>query len=169
MLRGIRQTVQHEGGDGTYEDVDGGENLIEYEKITAGFALTREEMSRGSFETIVAQLDEVAETFAEAQSRILLSTVSEAAGSVGNVVDAKGKLTKEAFLELLHKMQWSFDPHTGEHQHPMMVVHPETLEKIKHDLESWERDPEFLAEMSAIEQQQRLDWRDRESRRRLAD
>ena len=62
--------------------------------------MTRDEMRNGSFQTIVSKFDDIAETFAEAQSQILFATVSEAAESVGNVVDAKGKLTKEAFLEL---------------------------------------------------------------------
>ena len=67
--------------------------------------MTRDEMRNGSFQTIVSKFDDIAETFAEAQSQILFATVSEAAESVGNVVDAKGKLTKEAFLELLGKVE----------------------------------------------------------------
>ena len=55
--------------------------------------MTRDEMRNGSFQTIVSKFDDIAETFAEAQSQILFATVSEAAESVGNVVDAKGKLT----------------------------------------------------------------------------
>ena len=54
----------------------------------------------GASKRSFSKFDDIAETFAEAQSQILFATVSEAAESVGNVVDAKGKLTKEAFLEL---------------------------------------------------------------------
>ena len=169
ILKEIRQTVQHEGREGTYEDVDGRESPIEYKEVAAGFSLTRDEMRQPNFQLVVSKFAEMAETFAEEQSKMLFATVSEAAESVGNVVDAKGKLTKEAFLELMRKMQGSFNPQTGEPQRPTMVIHPDTLAKIKDDLESWEQDPEFMAALSAIEQQQQLDWRDRESSRRLAD
>ena len=169
ILRKISRAVQHEGCGGTYGEVDGKENPIKYKKIVADFSMTRDEMRNGSFQTIVSKFDKMAETFAEAQSKILFATVSEAAESVGNVVDARGKLTKEAFLELVGRVQWSFDPQTGEARRPTMVIHPETLEKIKDDVETWGQDPDFLAAMSEIEHQQRLDGRDRESRRRLAD
>lgn len=169
VIARIRRTVQHEGSEGTYEDVDGRQNQIGYEEFVASSSLTRDEMRHGSFQDIVSKFDEMAETFAEAQSKMLFATVSEAAESVGNVVDAGGKLTKEVFLEMRRKMPLDFDPHTGEPQYPTMVLHPETYEKIKHDLESWGQDPEFLAEMSAIDEEKRLDWRDRESRRRLVD
>ena len=169
ILKQIHQTVQHEGYGGTYKEVEGKEHQITYEKISAEFSMTRDEMRNGSFQTIVSKFDDIAETFAEAQSQILFATVSEAAESVGNVVDAKGKLTKEAFLELVGKVEWGFDPQTGEPRRPTLVVHPETLEKIRDDMEKWQQDPHFLTAMSEIEQQQRLNCHDRESRRRLAD
>ena len=169
ILKQIHQTVQHEGYGGTYKEVEGKENQITYEKISAKFSMTRDEMRNGSFQTIVSKFDDIAETFAEAQSQILFATVSEAAESVGNVVDAKGKLTKEAFLELVGKVEWGFDQETGEPRHPTLDVHPETLEKTRDDMEKWQQDPHFLTAMSEIEQRQRLNCHDRESRRRLAD
>ena len=169
ILKEIRQTVQHEGRSGTYEDVDGRESPIEYKEVTAAFSLTRDEMRQPNFQLVLSKFAEMAETFAEEQSKMLFDTVSEAVESVGNVVDAKGKSTKEAFLELMRKMQGDFDPQTGEPRRPTMVLHPDTMAKIKDDLESWEQDPDFMAAMSEIEQQQRLDWRDRESSRRLVD
>ena len=169
ILKEIRRTVQHEGREGTFGDVDGRESSIEYKEIAAGFSLTRDEMRQPNFQLVLSKFAEMAETFAEGQSRILFDTVSEAAASVGNVVDAKGKLTKEAFLELMRKMQGDFNPQTGEPQRPTMVLHPDTLAKIKDDLESWEKDPEFVAALLDIEQQQWLEWRDRESSRRLVD
>ena len=169
ILREIRQTVQHEGCEGSQGDVDGRERAREYKEIKAGLSMTRDEMRKGNLQSVLSKFGEMAETFASEQSKILFATVSEAAESVGNVVDAKGRLTKEAFLESMRKRQWSFDRKTGEPRHPTIVLHPETFEKIKPEIESWERDPEFQAAMSAIEEQQRVDWRDRESRRRLAD
>ncbi len=169
ILKQIPRTVQHEGSKGTYKDVYGRENQIEYKEIAAALPLTRDEMRQGNFQPIMSKCDEIAATFAEEQSKTLFAAIGEAAKSVGNVFDTKGKLTKEVFLEMRRKMQWDFNPHTGEPQYPTMVLSPKALEKIKQDLESWEQDPKFVAAMSAIEQQKRLEWRDRESCRRLVD
>ena len=165
----VRRVRQHEGAGGTYEEVDGTEHQIEYEGIAAELTLTRDEMRSGSFQDIVSKFDEAAETFEEAFSKQMFATISEAAESAGNVVDAEGKLTKETFLDLRRTMPLEFDPSTGEARYPTMVLHPDTWDTIKHDIKRWDQDSEFLTELSTIEQQQRLAWRDRESRRRLVD
>ena len=169
ILRGIRRTAQHEGDKHPYTDVDGNENQIEYEEFATHVSITREELRHGTFQVVLSKYDEIAEAFAEAQSRMLFATVSEAAASVGNVVHANGPLTKETFLELLETVQRDFHPRTGEPQPLSMVLHPDTLARIEHDLKRWEEDPQFLSSLSRIEQRQRLAWRDRESRRRLVD
>ena len=169
FLSGIGRTVQHEGDEGSYEDVDGREEHIEYETMTAGLEITRDEMRHGSFSVIMAKYKRLAEILAEAQKKMMFAKVSEAAESVGNVVDAKDKPIREALLEMQRKIQLDFDPRTGEPRHHTMVINPETFDKIKDDLESLEGDSEFLAELSEIKQKQWMDWRDRESRRRLVD
>lgn len=169
ILKQIRRTVQHEGSKGTYKDVDGQENQIEYRQIAASLPLIRDEMRQGGLESIMSKCDKIADTFVAEQSERLYAAIGEAAKSVGNVVDAKGNLSKGIFLESMRMIPWDFNPRTGEPQPPTIFLSPKALEKIKHYFERWEKDPEFLNEMSAIEQQQRLDWRDRESRRRLVD
>ncbi len=169
ILRGIGRTAQHEGDKHPFRDVDGNEDQIEYQEFATCESITRQEMRHGTFQVVLSTYDEMAEAFAEAQSKMLFATVSEAAESVGNVIHANGALTKEKFLELLNTVQRDFHPRTGEPQPLSLVLHPETLARIEHDLESWEEDQHFVAELSAIEQRQRLDWRDRESRRRLVD
>ena len=131
-------------------------------------SLTPDDML-GSFAEIISKFGEMAEEFAEAQSKKMFATIQEAAESVGNVVDAEGKFTKETYLEARRKIQMDFDPRTGAPRHPTMVLHPTTLEKIRPDVEKWGEDPAFLAELAAIEQEQRLAWRAREARRRLVD
>ncbi len=117
----------------------------------------------------MAKFKRTAESLAEAQGKMMFTTASEAAESVGNVVDAKDMPIREALLEVQRKVQLDFDPRTGEPRHHTMVVNPEMFEKIKDDLEGLERDPGFLAELAEIRQKKWMDWRDRESRRRLVD
>lgn len=169
FLKDVGSTIQHEGHEGTYEDVDGQERRIDYETITAGCEITHDEMRRGSLQAIMSKYKKMAEDLAGAQGKMMLTTVSEAAESVGNVVSAKDMPIREALLEMQRKIQLDFDPRTGEPRHHTMVINPVTFEKIKDDLESLERDSEFLAELSEIKQKKWVDWRDRESRRRLVD
>ncbi|MXX71878.1 MAG: hypothetical protein F4205_08420 [Gemmatimonadetes bacterium] len=169
ILREIRQTVQHEGHEHAYGDVDGRESPIDYQEAAARFSLTRDEMRRSDFQPIMSKFAKMAETFATQQSKMLFATVSKVTASTGNVVATRGGLSKETFLEMERKRQWSFNPQTGEPRPPALVLDPDTLAKIKNEWESWQQDSEFKAALSAIEQQQRLAWRDRESRRRLAD
>ena len=167
ILAQIRRTAQHEGSQGSYEDVDNHENQIAYEKLTADASLTREEMRFGNVETIIVRCDAMARAFAEQLSAILYRTISEAAASAGNVFDAKGELTKETFLEMRRTLQLDFDPHTGDARYPTLLVNPETWERLKPALDSWDQDPEFIAALSEIDQQHKIDWHDRESSRRL--
>ena len=169
ILRGIRHIVQHEGHEHHYETVDGKERETDYRELAATMSLTRREMRTADFQIVLAKVSEMAETFAEEQSKRLYATASEAAASVGNVVDAGGKLTKEALLACMRKVEWSFDPRTGEARRPTLSLHPDTFAKVKDDLKKWEHDPEFRAALSDIEHQQRLQWNDRQSRRRLVD
>lgn len=169
LLKEIGRTVQHEGDEGTYEDVEGREDHIDYETMSAGLEITRDEMRHGSFSAVMAKFKRTAESLAEAQGKMMFTTASEAAESAGNVVDAKDMPIREALLEVQRKVQLDFDPRTGEPRHHTMVVNPEMFEKIKDDLEGLERDPGFLAELAEIRQKKWMDWRDRESRRRLVD
>lgn len=169
ILREIRHIVQHEGHEHHYETVDGKERETDYRELAASMSLTRREMRTADFQMVLAKVSEVAETFAEEQSRCLYATAAEAATSEGNVVDAGGKLTKEAFLTCMRKVEGSFDPRTSEARPPTLFLHPDTFAKVKDDLKEWEHDPEFRAALSDIEHQQRLQWNDRQSRRRLVD
>ena len=169
ILPQISTAVQHEGERFAYRDVDGNENRPQPKQIEASVQLTRDEMRQGRFEDVLQKFGEMARVFSQEQERHILEEVAKSAEAIGNVTDAQGELTKEHILESLRKVQWGFDPVTGEPQRPALFLSPKSIEKYRSRFESWQRDPEFLAELDAIEKQQRIDWHDRESRRRLVD
>ena len=169
LLAKIHHSRQHEGQRWVFTGVEGHADGGIYKKLEARFALTREEMKEESLAGVFAKLGELAEQLAKAQSDDLYEKVSHAADSVGNVVRADGQFTKEHFLEMVRKIQTDFDVNTQEPRHASVVLHPDTWAKIKDDVESWEQDAEFLQSLREIENQQRVAWRDRESRRRLVD
>ena len=169
ILPQISNAVQHEGEALAYKDVDGKETQTQFRKFEADVELSREHMKQGRFEETLEAFGGMARSFAEQQEKHLIDAVSRAAEASGNVTAAVGPLTKEHLLESLRKVQWGFDPATGEARRPDLILSPEGLEKYKSRFEEWHRDPEFLAQVDAIEQQQRKDWHDRESRRRVVD
>lgn len=169
ILPQISTAVQHEGERLAYRDVDGNENRTQPKQFEASVQLTKDEMRQGRFEDVLHKFGEMARIFSQEQEKYILEEVAKSAEAIGNVTDAKGEMTKEHLLESLRKVQWGFDPATGEPQRPELFLSPEALEKYRSRFESWQRDPEFLAELADIEKQQRIDWNDRESRRRLVD
>jgi hypothetical protein len=169
ILGEISRIRQHEGFGGVQRDVSGRSRNLEYEKVETEFSMTREEMRCGSFDQVIAKYTEMADEMAGAQTRSVLATVSDAASSVGNVVSAKGKPTRDAFLEMLEKLETDFDPVTGEPRRGSIVVSPETWATLKDDVLEWEADEDFKARLAEIDERKRVEWRDRESRRRLVD
>lgn len=95
-------------------------------------------------------LEQIADQFAESQSKHMFDVIAEATDKTGNVVDGKGQpFSEDLFYQALEKMWHSFDA-SGEWQAPTLVVHPELYEKImKYDQE---RTPEERAKF-----QKRLD------------
>jgi len=77
----------------------------------------------------------------------LYQTVPEAVEEVGNVVDAKGKTTTGAFLEMLRKIEFGVD-RKGEVTRPEIHTHPDNAPKFLKALE--DAGPEFGAEVERL-------------------
>ncbi len=169
LLAQIRRGRQHEGASWDFKGLDGHSDGGEYEKIEAAFELTREEMKQETLDGVLKKVGDLAEQFARAQSEAMFAKVTEAAEGVGNVVNAGGNFEKEHFLEMARRVQTDFDRVTQEPRNLSVVLHPDTWARIKDDVKTWEDDPKFVAALKEIEEQQRIAWRDRESRQRLVD
>jgi hypothetical protein len=90
--------------------------------------------------------------------------VSDAAASVGNVVDAKatGSIA-ESFLEMLRKTEVGVD-RDGTISMPQLHVHPDTWVKMEEELRS--QPPEFGAEVERIQAEKAEAAFDREATRK---
>lgn len=169
FLAQVRRTRQHEGSEWAFQGADGHVDGGAYIGIEATFELSSEEMKSETLNGILGKAGDLAEHFAKMHSQAMFAKISEATEAVGNVVDARGALTKEHFLEMTRRIQTDFDPITHEPRRASMVVHPDTWAKIKDDVQAWEEDADFVAELGMIEDEQRMAWRDREASRRLVD
>lgn len=170
VLGEVSRIRQHEGTGWHMGDLDNPEGSGTYERSEARLELTRDQMKSGELSDVLERFRGMAKSFAEQQSRSMFIKVQEATEKSGNVIDAgASELTPELFLRALEMFQQEFDPETGEPSGGMFVVHPDVAEKLIPKIQEWDKDPEFRRRAEAIKQKQFLAWRDRESRRHLAD
>ena len=68
--------------------------------------------------------------------------------------------------DMLEKIHIDFDKN-GQPRMPNMVIHPDTLERIRPKLAEWEADPAIKKRRIEILAKKKEEWRDRESNRKL--
>ena len=169
LMKGVATFRQHEGKSGTIVRADESEDPIEFQTVSVGTDLNREEMKQFDLKAIQQKITEIANQIGEAQTRQLLKAAGEAAESVGNVVHAGGELTPDKFLEVFRKVEMHFDRQT---QQPILghfVMHPDLATSVVPKVKEWEKDPIFKAEYERIIAVKREEWRDREANRKLVD
>lgn len=169
LLAEIKHSRVHEGRYAHVTRLDESTDRIEFQAARADLEVTRDQMRRITVDELLEHVSRIAEQFAEQQARLMFTRISEAAEQVGNVVSAADKGLKEAFLDMQRRLEVDFDPDTREPKNQVIVMHPDQAEKFMAEAATWEQDPEFVAEMDRIRQQQIEAWRARENRRKLVD
>lgn len=150
-----------------YIHADGSTDEMELRKASASFTAPMEQNIL-SDEEILKNLDSVAQQIAEQRKKAVFKTVEEVTSKTGNVFNAKlSELGLGAFVEMLQRMPIDFNP-DGSPQMPSIVCHPDVYRTLK-EREEKGLDEEAKKQMDAIIEQKRIDFLDRESRRRLAD
>lgn len=130
-------------------------SISEIENLSMGFGL------------ILHKFDEVAESIGTTLSRHFYDKISKVTDQVGNLIDAKGKpFSPELFLKGLETIQIDFAP-DGSPKLPTYVVHPSQFEQAKKVIEEAQTGLKFRKEYLRIIEEKRLDWRARESARKL--
>jgi hypothetical protein len=112
LIQGVARFAQHEGSIGRMVRTDDSEETIDYRPSAFKFGLERDEMRRFNLPAIQEKLIGLAKEIGKDQEKRMLETVSEAAESVGNVVNAGGDLTADKFLEMFRRVQMDFDAKT---------------------------------------------------------
>lgn len=169
ILGEVSHIRQHEGQNWSYGEKGKERPGGGYQKLGAELTLTREEMQEPNLKTVFKKYDQMAEKLAETQTKDMFNKISEAAESVGNIIDAGGKLSQDHILELLSKVQTDFDPETKKPINAIFVMHPDLAKKVIPQMKEWEDDSAFQKRLAEVNEKQWIAWRDRESRRRLAD
>jgi hypothetical protein len=149
----------------THGDVD----QSSFTKIVAEVPVKHDDVISKGVMAFVENVGVLAKQIQQQQATILFDAINKATTVTGNVVDAKGRpFTFELFLEMIEKMELSFDDEGNPHM-PSLIVHPAMAAKIQENRAEWEANPEYKERLDEIIARKRREWNDRESHRELVD
>lgn len=161
----VPSRAHHEGDEWIIVRADGTSSRTEYKEVSSTVSIDARDYANLGPQEVKAILDGVAEDMAGKMSQDLFQVLNESLQSI----DASGRnLSRELFLEMLETIWIDFD-RAGNPIFPTLVMHPSLLESVKDDMESWEKDKDFVAKQKAVIEKKREQWRDRESSRKLVD
>lgn len=161
--------MNHEGHSWAINRADGTGGNQPYKEIQGYMTVDASEIPTLTPDKIRGKLDKIAEDAAQQISQNMFSEISRATKEVGNEVDAHGQpFSKELFLQILEKIEMSFDENE-KLIHPVIFMHPDLWNSKKDEFKAWESDELFQAKHEAIIEKKKEDWRERETRRKLVD
>lgn len=171
LLAKVGVFYQHEGKNGVMRRADQSTDEMTYPRSEFPFDMSREEMKTMDLSAVLEKLTILAQRMADARQRMLLAKASQAAESVGNVVDVGGDFRQEHFLEMLSKVYMEFDLGTGQLSANQTFVpsDPTVGELLQRRLQEWGQDPEFRKKYEDLIDLKREEWRAREDNRKLVD
>ena len=145
---------------------DGTEDVTVLKPYGSEFEIKFEEVPHLTISDIYRRLDAMAQEMADAMAKTFYATMSEAAEQVGNVVKSSGRITPEAILEVLDKIELGFDE-KGNPALTSVHIHPDMAETLKESILSLQNDPNLRLRYEEIIQRKREQWRVREAGRKL--
>ena len=111
-------------------------------------------------------LDELAKDMAFAQTKMIITEISEVTEKVGNNLKVEDKFSTEVFLNVMRKITIDFNQ-DGSPRLPTIIISPENRAEIDAVMKKAEQDIEFNKEFLKIIEEKRRIWNDRESNRKL--
>lgn len=146
---------------------DGRTDETELKQASAEASVRLDEVPNLSFQDRLTKLDEAAREVARQISEHAFGQINEAVERVGNVIDGGGKpLTPDVLLNVYEKIHLDFDAN-GNPRELTMVIPPGMEQRAKEALERLHQDPEYSTRFKKIIDKKRMEWRDRETARRL--
>jgi hypothetical protein len=170
LIRDTSSFRQHEGDRTDLVRTDGSHAKITYEKpLSAQVEIRIDDARKQGAAASVRAIRDVGNQLAEGMTQRMFETLTEAVDAVGNVVDAEGRpFSLGLLLEVLDKMELSFNP-DGSWDPPTVVVHPDTHEKIRVQIDELNNDSGAKKDLAELVGRKRKEWDAREARRTLAD
>lgn len=160
------QTLQ-EGDRHHLSREDGSEQDVVMKQSSVSMTFHIDELDTATTEEIIRKWDAAAKDMHGQMTKHLFEVVEQGCQEVGNVLDAKGRPFAEVFLEMMEKMDMSFEPDGTRSPGQSIVLHPSTFQRIRPELEAMEADPAIQRRVKEIENRKREEWRAREADRKL--
>ena len=167
-MRRMRSLAQHEGQVHSYERFDAPPISEGYQEHAAKLEVRMDEVPTLVNERLMEKLRGTADKMARSLGQMFNAKMEEVTNETGNVIDAQGQpFSQDMYLSMLDKVLIDFD----EHGNPATALHahPTIAGALREKIDEWMRDPKFQERANEIWQRKVLEWRDRESDRKLVD
>lgn len=169
ILQVASRRVMYEGDALAVVREDGTVDESDLSEAHAEFGVDPTDIETLAPAVIVEKFDQLARQIAAAQERTAFDTLESVVAATGNVIDAKGRsLSAELWLEALERQPLEFGRDGLPHM-PTIAVHKDVVEKAREELARLEQEPELRAKLTEILEQKRVEWRHRESDRKLVE
>jgi len=169
LVAEIKVVAQHEGKGGSYETEDGEIKRNEPQEVSVPVNSPVVSGPSFGYEDALRMVHEAAEEMARKQTKMLFAKLNEAVEEVGNSFDAQGQpLSAELILKMWERMQFDFDEQ-GNPKMPTLVFNPVQKPNVEEQFRRLKHEPLLRKQHQEIMNRKRLDWYDRESRRKLVD
>lgn len=169
LVAQIKVVAQHEGKGGSYQTEDGEIKAIDQKQVSVPVESPLASGPSFGYEDAFKKVDEAAEKMARKETKILFASLNEAVEEVGNAIDAQGQpLSAELILKAWETIQIDFDE-KGNPKMPTLVFNPIQKQNVEEQFRRLKNEPQLMERHQEIMNRKRLDWYDRESRRKLVD
>jgi hypothetical protein len=142
--------------------------VSDFQNISSEFTFTREMIIATDFDAFVDEIARGALAMYESQQRTLFSQLSDLTERAGQTVDAGGKLTWEAWMQTLEKLDLQFDER-GDWIAPTLVIHPSNQADFERVFQEASADPRKRKQLEQLLQSRRGELYAKEANRKLAD
>ena len=168
LLSKINRIVLHEGDRIGIVREDGSNSEIKMEKQEVHIRIPVEYITAGNHKKISEIVAVAAEEMRKKITQNIYTSISDAADSVGNTINAKGMaLNPDHIYELFDKVQLDFDKNGNIKEGFEFHIHPDTIEAVKRVSQEIESDPIQKKRFDELIARKREEWRVRESNRKL--
>lgn len=145
--------------------VDGQVLETPMQEISSTIKIDLSDYENLSLEEVFTRIQGCAEEMESQKMKLFFDRMEQVTSQTGNKADVNGQLTPDIFLNLLEKMEISFDENGKYNQ--TFYGGATATEAMKNVLKTIEQSPELTSRHDEIIKNKRREWVDRESSRKL--
>lgn len=147
---------------------DGGKVFeSEFQEHSGKLTISHEDIKSGNPDIIFEKLEIMARQMADSQSRAIFGELGRICNEAGQTIDFKGqRFGPEALLEVLKKVARDFD-RDGKANSLTCFIPPNLEDRAKEAMEELQSNPVWKKRFEEMMETKRMEWRDRETSRKL--